>query len=199
MDAYKAIMERRSIRKYMGRDISEEMIGQIISAAILAPSSKNRQPWRFVVVKGRDAKAKMLAAMRAGIEREQSIRPVLTHSKQYICGARQTLKIMEQAVVTIFAINPSNKWTHIPSNMEEQFYQLADTQSIGAAIENMMITATELGLGSLWNCDIFFAYEEICEWLRTDEQVVAAISIGYPAESPMQRPRKALHEVVEWM
>ena len=106
---------------------------------------------------------------------------------------------MEQAPVTLFVINPSKKRTQIPANLEEQFYQLADAQSIGAAIENMLITAAELGLGTLWNCDIYFAYEEICVWLGTEEQVIAAVSIGYPAENPPQRPRKPLNDVVEWL
>ena len=199
METSKAIAGRRSIRKYLDWDVSEDAIRQIIGAGILAPSSKNRQPWRFVVVKGRDAKGGMLAAMKTGMEREERMNSVLPQSRKYVSGAKQTLKVMEQAPVTIFVINPSKKRTQISANLEEQFYQLADAQSIGAAIENMLITAAELGLGTLWNCDIYFAYEEICAWLGTDEQVIAAVSIGYPAENPPQRPRKPLYDVVEWL
>ncbi len=37
----------------------------------------------------------------------------------------------------------------------------------------MSLTAVELGLGSLWICDVYFAYRELCEWLNTDSQLVA--------------------------
>lgn len=45
-----SISKRRSIRKYKNQSISHETIEKIIEAGINAPSSKNRQPWRFVVI-----------------------------------------------------------------------------------------------------------------------------------------------------
>jgi nitroreductase len=75
---------------------------------------------------------------------------------------------------------------------------MADIQSIGAAIQNMLLTAHALGLGSLWINDIFFAYQDLCSWLQTDQELVAAVSFGYPGEDPQPRARKALDEVVEW-
>ena len=62
----------------------------------------------------------------------------------------------------------------------------------------MLLTATERGIGSLWICDIYFAYEELCQWLGDEGQLLAAIAFGYPDEQPNARPRKALDEVVEW-
>ena len=53
-------------------------------------------------------------------------------------------------------------------------------------------------LGSLWICDVYFAYRELCEWLNTDSQLVAAISLGYPDEEPSRRPRLQLSDVTEW-
>ena len=61
-----AILNRRSIRKFKKTDVSPTIIEEIIQAGILAPSSKNRQPWRFTVVSGA-AKAGMLSAMEQGI------------------------------------------------------------------------------------------------------------------------------------
>lgn len=198
MDIQSAIDKRRSIRKFSEREISEGLIRQILHAATQAPSSKNRQPWRFVVVSSPSAKDKMLAAMNSGLERE-AIRPKLPGSKHYLSGAKHTLQIMKQAPVTVFVMNPSCKWQTLPVSTEEHFYRLADMQSIGAAIQNMLLSATNMELGTLWNCDIFFAYEEICRWLETDEQIVAAISIGYPAENPMARPRKPVDDVTTWL
>jgi nitroreductase len=48
----------------------------------------------------------------------------------------------------------------------------------------MTLTATELGLGSLWICDPYFAYKELCDWLHTDGEFFAAVTIGYVEETP---------------
>ena len=66
-----AIEQRRSIRANEDRPVSRELLEEILRAGTLAPSSKNRQPWRFVVVTGQ-AKAEMLAVMKAGLEREKT-------------------------------------------------------------------------------------------------------------------------------
>ncbi len=62
----------------------------------------------------------------------------------------------------------------------------------------MLLAATEKGIGSLWICDIYFAYEELCEWLNAEGELLAAAAFGYPEEAPKARPRKRLDEVVEW-
>jgi len=53
MDVIEAIMTRRSIRKYTGTSLAEETIAQLLRAAMSAPSSKNEQPWVFVVIDDR--------------------------------------------------------------------------------------------------------------------------------------------------
>lgn len=62
----------------------------------------------------------------------------------------------------------------------------------------MCIAATQKGIGSLWICDIFFAYSELCEWLNVEGELLAAVALGYPDESPKERPRKNIEEVLEW-
>ena len=81
---------------------------------------------------------------------------------------------------------------------EERIYEICNAQSIGAAIENMTLTATELGLGSLWICDTYFAYEELTEWLGTEGALYAALAVGYADESPAPRPRKDINSITEW-
>ena len=70
---------------------------------------------------------------------------------------------------------------------------------IGAAIQNMLLVAQDLGLGTLWICDVFFAYQELCEWLGETHQMIAAVSIGYPDEQPSARPRFPVNKVTRWL
>ena len=66
-----AIIKRRSIRKYKEEEIPVHMVEEVLRAGLLAPSSKNRQPWKFIVVTGR-SKAEMLEVFRQGLEREKN-------------------------------------------------------------------------------------------------------------------------------
>lgn len=193
-----AIYERRSIRKYTDEPVSGQGIEEIIKAAISAPSAKNRQPWRFVVVTDK-RKDEMLDAMRQGLANEQDGRGLLGGYVQYLPAAAHTLDIMAQAPITILVFNPLGLSPLKSISAEERFYEMANLQSIGAAIQNMSLRAVELGLGSLWICDIFFAYRELCAWLGTGEQLVAALSVGHPGEAPPQRPRKELCNVAQWL
>ena len=62
-----------------------------------------------------------------------------------------------------------------------------------------MLAAYELGVGSLWICDVFYAYDELTAWLGETHQMIAAVSLGYPDESPGPRPRKPVSEVTTWV
>ena len=80
---------------------------------------------------------------------------------------------------------------------EEHIYEICNVQSISASVQNMLLTATEKGIGSLWICDIYFAYAELCQWLGDDGQLIAALAFGYPDEHAKAGPRKKLEDVVE--
>lgn len=60
MDVFEAIKKRRSVRKYQDRDVEEEKLKRVLEAARLAPSARNRQEWRFIVVRSKDMKEKLV-------------------------------------------------------------------------------------------------------------------------------------------
>lgn len=192
-----AIYDRRSIRKFKEKPISQKDIMDIIQSGVKAPSSKNRQPWKYIVIQG-NAKEEMLNAFRKGIEREEKDGALLPQSRQHLASAKNTVDIMEKAPVIVFVVNILGKSILEELTPEERIYEICNIQSIGASIQNMLLTATEKGMGSLWICDIYFAYSELCKWLDSDGQLVAAIAFGYPDEFPEERPRKNIVDVVEW-
>jgi nitroreductase len=191
MEIMKAIRDRRSIRRFTNASISSEDIETLLLAASLAPSGKNKQPWRFVVVR-EDKRDEMIRVMRAGIE---------TCKKSGIeTGSSEgTARIMEQAPVTIFIFNPFETNEERERTISDHFMQIVDIQSVGAAIQNLLLAAWDRGIGSLWICDVFYAYGELCEWLGENHQMVAAVSLGYPAESPGPRPRRSVSDLTSWL
>lgn len=192
-----AIYDRRSIRKFRDKPISQKDIIDIIQSGIKAPSSKNRQPWKFIVIQGH-AKEEMINIFRQGIRREENGSPLLPQSRQHIASAKHTIDIMAEAPTIVFVVNSLGKSIMEELTTEERVSEICNIQSVSAAVQNMLLAATEKGIGSLWICDIYFAYPELCKWLDSDGQLIAAIAFGYPNESPQERPRKKIEDIVEW-
>lgn len=192
-----SIDNRRSIRRFREDMVPMGQIDQVLAAGIKAPSSKNKQPWRFVVVGGK-AKEEMLGLFEAGLTREQNGQTLLPKNRNALPDAWNTLKVMKQAPVIILVLNEESESPFEAVSNEDRVAEIANTQSIGAAIENIILAAVELGLGTLWICNTFFAYTELCGWLQTDRQLAAAIALGYPDEAPPPRPRKKLRDVVTY-
>lgn len=191
MNTLQAIATRRSIRRFKDSPLPDEVLQSILAAGIQAPSGMNRQPWRFIVVKG-DKRAEMVRVMRAGIAKAKA-------QGEDPGSSEGSANIMEQAPVTVFIFNPDGIHPWLTRSVEQMFTDVVNIQSIGAAIQNMLLAAQDQGIGSLWICDVFYAYEDLCKWLGAEGQMVAAVSLGYPDESPSARPRKPVSEVTHWV
>lgn len=191
MNTLEAIAARRSIRQFKDTPISDDMLQAILKAGTQAPSGKNSQPWRFVVV-GRATRAEMVQVMRSGIERAR-------REGEDLGSSVWSADVMEQAPVTVFVFNPEGLRPWQTHSIEQMFNDVVNIQSIGAAIQNMLLAAQELGLGSLWICDVFYAYEELCAWLGEEGEMIAALSFGYADENPGARYRKPVSEVARFL
>lgn len=194
-----SIYTRRSIRKFSDKEVPIELINDILEAGRLAPSAKNRQPWKFIVF-GNENKSELIYHMEQGVIREENGTPLLPKTRYGIPDAKNTLRVMKEAPIIIVVMNTNNKSASpfISIDNDERVIEICDSLSIGAAIENMLLRAESLGLGTLWIANTFFAYSELIDYLKADGHLVSAIAVGYADESPKQRPRKALEEVVEY-
>ena len=205
ISALQAIKDRRSIRKFKPDAISEMDLHTILEAGIAAPSSKNRQPWHFTVVRG-DAKEDLAQVMERGLNLEiKAHEPFLPDSMKLINGAFTSVNVMREAPVVVLVSNDRGRCTDFAENLsvDERVAELCNVQSVAAAVENMLLAAQELGIGSLWICDVFFAYPELSEWMEKKNlshgMLVAALAFGYADEAPKARTRKSLHDVVTFI
>lgn len=192
-----SIYSRRSIRKFRPEMVPANIIEQIIDAARMAPSAKNRQPWKYIVY-GNDTKAELLKCMAAGIEREEHGISILPASRHNIPDARNTLKIMQEAPIVILVLNTNGISPFTELDADHRITEICDTLSIGASVENMLLKAEELGIGTLWIANTCFAYPELTAYLKTDRQLVGAVALGYADETPLQRPRKKSEDILEF-
>lgn len=144
---------RRSIRKYQQKDVSEELITELLRAAMHAPSAGNEQPWHFVVIRSKDR-------------------------KQRIAEIHPYAQMAVQAPVVIL----------VCGDLSLEKYKGFWVQDCSAATLNILLRATELGLGSVW-CGIFPNEERVRafrELFNLPENVIpfSLVPVGYPAETP---------------
>ena len=164
MNTLEAIAGRRSIRRFKDQAVPRELVERVLEATVLAPSEEKRD--------------EMVRVLRKGIAevKEDGGDPG---------SSEWTANVMEQAPVTVFVFNENAPESRHPDDGGN----VVDVQSIGGAIQTMLLAAHELGLGTLWICDVFYAYDGLREWLGRKDQMIAAVSIGYADETPEARPR----------
>ena len=136
--------------------------------------------------------------MEDGLQREEKGITDLPKSQHGIADAKNTLRIMREAPVIIAVINTNAQSPFLPIDNDERITEICDSLSIGAAVENMLLAAQQLGLGALWIANTCFAYRELTAYINTNEQLVCAIAIGYANENPNPRPRMSLDQIVEY-
>ncbi|OPJ57249.1 nitroreductase family protein [Alkalithermobacter paradoxus] len=164
MKVLTALNERRSIRSYLNTPIEDEKLSRILEAARISPSAKNRQEWKFIVVRNKKIKQRLLPAV---------------NGRNFIVDAP----------VIIVACATEQSFV-MPCG------QPAYTVDLSIAMSYMILQAQELGLGTCWIGGFF--EDQVKDILEIPEnvRVVAITPLGYPAENPNPRPRKALDEIV---
>ena len=166
-----------------------DLIEKLLALTVKAPSGKNIQPWRFVVIEG-SKKQDLVNLLRKGAK-------TLQQQGINVGSCEWTAESMEQAPVIIMIYNGAGQ-PGDDRNGINRYQWSVNIQSIGGAIQTLLLAATALGLGTLWICDVFFAEEQISELLGRGDEMVAAVAVGYPAQSPAARPRKDWREVTSW-
>lgn len=185
METLKSIEERRSIRGYTKEKVSRKIVEDILNCGRLAPSAKNRQPWYFVIVENniKDKIADMMIDYT--INNDDTI-----ERKNLGCASsvNPTANIIKQAPILVLIFREKNEnWI------------VGDNLSIGACVENMCLRANDLGIGSLWIRDTVYVADEVARMLgHKDMELNCALALGYASQSPKQRPRKELKDIMEW-
>lgn len=185
MELQKAIEGRRSIRAFKDTPVTDEQISEIIRAGILAPSAKNSQPWRFVVIRSEEVE-NICCAM----EKFQQENPEMKST------INSTVKFMRASSATILVFMP-RRIARMAERYPWQFI-IPELTSVGACFENMSLKAHDMGLGTLWVGNILYAQDYMTERFGNDI-IAGCLCVGYPDEDPAPRPRKSFEELVEFV
>lgn len=187
-----AIKKRSSCRAYKKGKLTELQIHEILNAARHAPSPKNRQPWRFIVLQGKN-KDDFLKYIQDSFH-DKSMPCFYEKKLNEFNSEKETYRIMKEADVVMLVFNAYPSVEVL--GKEDSLFDCTNIQAIGAAIQNMILKATELGIGSLWICDIFACYQKICKKYFDKGQLIAAVAFGYPSDNIPKVNRKPLDELI---
>ncbi len=183
MEVFEAVKTRRSIRSFEARPVEEHKLRKVLEAARLAPSAGNRQPWRFIVVTDQKVKEE-LAKIKAKYVPPPS--PAQSRPPPPKGGG----PILSAPVVVVGCAVPRESFP------ETEFWKI----DVAIALQNLVLTALEEGLGSCW-IGVFREEEEVKKALSVPEEVrvVAMVALGYPAEKkgPVT-DRKPLEEIIRY-
>lgn len=187
MELMQAIRSRRSIRHFKSTPVPRDVVEALLAAAAEAPSPKNAQPWRFVVFAG-GQRTELLARIKELVGQE------LAAGRISPCVS-PTLRAMEEAPVIVLVYNRAT--SRYATEKDPIIARVVDVQSIGACIQNLLLAAQERGVGTLWICDLLDV-EPVLGVLQADEELVAAVALGYPDCAPPRPPRCAMSDIVTW-
>lgn len=182
--------DRQSNRIFIKKELPKQCLIEIINAACKAPSPKNRQPWRFYVLRN-DDKFDFAELFRKNLSSKLTLHQLKLNEFN---SEKNTYNIMKNAdtIILVFNVYPSEKIF----KSKDSLFDIANIQSIGASIENMLLKATELDIGSLWICDIFSCYDLINEKYCKEGQLIAAVALGYTNNIKLPKNRKCLNEII---
>lgn len=189
-EVLKTIYERRAIRKFKDKAVTDELIETLLNASRMAPSAMNKQPWHFYVLTNKDRMKRFslsiiqhskMAMLKAGLKEalHHVLHPGSFHLKDGIDFFKADDPIFHGAPVVIFISSQrSNEWAAL---------------DIGMCAQNLMLAARSLGLDT---CPVGLAkfientdeYKELN--IPSSEQVNLAIILGYADEQPAVHERK---------
>ncbi len=182
MDFWETIEARQSIRDFDDRGIERAVLERIVDAAQKAPSSMNEQPWRFTIAQG-DTRARL----------GEVVAQSTVHLSEYMDALGP--ERYEAAVAWYSSLGHAPVLVAVSApRSSAEFEALNRHLSVGAAIENLLLAATNEGLGA---CNVTFSY-----WVKGDlavvlglsefDEVVSIIALGYPSDivpaSPPVKP-----------
>ena len=191
-DLFNIISDRRSIRKYQNTPVPQDLIEEVLVAAGWAPSAHNAQPWRFIILTEDKAKKELAEAMaevwvadmaKDSVKIEEEVRKVKV-------GRFASAPVLILACSTMEGMNKQ------PDAERQVVEHDLAMQSLGAAMQNLLLTAYSKGLGACWFCAPSFCKSTVRTALKIPENMEpqALIAMGYSNEKPIAPSRRVLGE-----
>jgi len=218
MELKDAIAGRKSIRAYKPDPVPRKLIDQVLDAAVKAPSNSNRQPWEFIVVTGKMLKQLVLRLESSAGQGSREARELKTWDDNWPMpedGRRRANELMrgllesaqKDGVAPAEFIRSNFRFFGAPCVivvLMDKGYGHGSLVSVGAAIENMLLRAHDLGLGGYWMMIPLERGEAFKELLEIPDRkiLVTTVALGYAMPSNINEfksGRESKNKVVRFL
>ena len=185
-----SLKKRRSIRKYSSQKVEGVVIREVLDAARWAPSAHNAQPGRFIVLADAGLKRGLAEAIAAAWKLDMAKDGVPAEVREN--KAATSIERFTCAPVLIVACLTMKDMTQYADEQRQNCERDLTVQSLGAALQNMLLAAHGQGLGACWFSAPSFCRDTVRKVLKVpvDVEPHALIALGYPAETPKAPSRK---------
>ncbi len=179
MEFSEVVRSRRSIRKFRSDPIPKEKLEKLLENAQWAVSAMNSQDWYFVVLQGE----KKDGLLKIFTEAFEGMRPMLEQAfagkAKFVEGVKQFFATCGGAPVIVLAYAGTR-----PTGE-------SDAASTASAVQVLLLSAYEAGLGGVWTDGILAREKEINAYVGVEgKKLVCAVPIGVPGEAPRTPPRR---------
>ena len=187
MYVFDVIKRRRSIGKMTSEQPTREQIEQLLEAATHAPNHYITQPWKFIVLAGyarEELGAVMALSMAGRLEETSSEKAQATLNKERYKPLRSPV------VIVVVAESPK----------QPKVIEIENIEATAAAVQNMLLTAEEMGLACMWRTGDAAYDPHVKQWLglESDEHIIAFLYVGYPAIPRLKRNPISFKEKTTW-
>lgn len=192
MDILELIKKRHTIRKYQDKPVSADVTGKIIEAGRWSSSIHGMQPWHFIVIKNKEIIGNIAAIMFEKSKKLSTGGNVLVRSSaESISNAQNLILVYNTKEFSCFA-------EKLKGDFKKTAW-IAEICGISAAIQNMILAADSLGLGTCWFSTPLFCEEEINKLIQSTDELLAIISLGYANEKGKRSKRKSIEKAVRYL
>ena len=192
-DTLQSIHRRHSVRMFTEQQVREEDLDAILDAANRAPSAHNQQSWRFIVLRGqkKHGLAELVSHRANDFPRPSSI--LLRMAARSILSAPLIVAVANTGEL----IRHGSDLFQVDKESARDFFRTMEIQSSAAAVENLLLAATSLGIGSVWLGILFLMKEEVLHFLGEPAgEFMAVVPLGYPARTTEGPKKRALEASV---
>jgi len=190
------IRNRRSVRSFDDKDILESDIQTVLQAANHAPSAHNQQSWRFIVVRG--AKKQHLASLvsKKAAEFPKTSSALLRMAARSISSAPVVVGVvntgeMIKHATDLFSLDKENAY---------DFFRTMEIQSSAAAIQNLLLAATALGISSVWLGVLILIKDDVLSFFEeSGGELMAVVPLGYSEKTRTMPSKKSLETKVKYL
>ena len=187
-ETLRTIKDRHSVRTFTRDDVTDEEISLLLQAANAAPSAHNQQAWRFIILRGE--------------KKQELAQLVTTQSVAFPRPAAALLRMGAKSIlsapVVIAVANTGDLIKHgtelfkVEKETAHDFFRTMEIQSSAAAVENLLLAATSLGLGTVWLGVLYLIKDEVLRFLgEPGGEFMAVVPVGHPAKvscGPKKQP-----------